>query len=84
MSIVKKGMGIMNKNNRIMINLTWMGLVNEFIKDTNYELKPIDRPFDVTDMLKIDEKTGKIINYGSINNVVNTKEFREWVKNNEH
>ena len=67
-----------------MTNFTWMGLINEFIKDTNYKLKPINKPFDVTDILKIDKTTGKVINYGSINKIINSKEFKEWVKNNEH
>ena len=31
-------------------------------------------------MLKVDSKTGKVINYGSINDIINTEDFKQWFK----
>mgnify|MGYP006907973371 CR=1 FL=1 len=65
---------------KIEEHIVWTNLISRFIKDTNYGLKPIDRDVEVGDILEIDEKTGSIINYGSINNIINTDEFKEWMK----
>lgn len=61
-------------------NFTVMGLVENFLEETDYKIKPIDREIEVEDMLKVDRETGKVINYGSINDIINTKEFKQWFK----
>ena len=61
-------------------NFTMMGLVENFLEETDYKIKPIDREIEVEDMLKVDRETGKVINYGSINNIINTEEFKQWFK----
>lgn len=61
-------------------NFTVMGLVENFLEETDYKIKPIDREIEVEDMLKVDRETGKVINYGSINNIINTEEFKQWFK----
>lgn len=61
-------------------NFTVMGLVEKFLEETNYKIKPIDREIEVEDMLEVDSKTGKVINYGSINDIINTEEFKKWFK----
>ena len=61
-------------------NFTVMGLVEKFLEETDYKIKPIDREIEVEDMLEVDSKTGKVINYGSINNIINTEEFKQWFK----
>lgn len=70
-----------NKSHMYSIVLT--NLVGMFIKDTNYKLKEVKRDMRVCDILKIDKITGKVINYGSINKIINSKEFREWMEKNE-
>lgn len=57
-----------------------MGLVENFLEETDYKIKPIDREIEVEDMLEVDSKTGKVINYGSINDIINTEEFKQWFK----
>ena len=57
-----------------------MGLVKKFLEETDYKIKPIDREIEVEDMLEVDSKTGKFINYGSINDIINTEEFKQWFK----
>lgn len=57
-----------------------MGLVEKFLEETDYKIKPIDREIEVEDMLKVDRETGKVINYGSINDIINTEEFKQWFK----
>lgn len=61
-------------------NFTVMGLVKKFLEETDYKIKPIDREIEVEDMLEVDSKTGKVINYGSINDIINTEEFKQWFK----
>ena len=61
-------------------NFTVMGLVKKFLEETDYKIKPIDREIEVEDMLEVDRKTGKVINYGSINDIINTEEFKQWFK----
>lgn len=61
-------------------NFTVMGLVEKFLEETDYKIKPIDREIEVEDMLEVDSKTGKVINYGSINDIINTEEFKQWFK----
>lgn len=57
-----------------------MGLVEKFLEETDYKIKPIDREIEVEDMLEVDRETGKVINYGSINDIINTEEFKQWFK----
>ena len=57
-----------------------MGLVENFLEEIDYKIKPIDREIEVEDMLEVDSKTGKVINYGSINDIINTEEFKQWFK----
>lgn len=57
-----------------------MGFVEKFLEETDYKIKPIDREIEVEDMLEVDSKTGKVINYGSINDIINTEEFKQWFK----
>lgn len=61
-------------------NFTVMGLVENFLEETDYKIKPIDREIEVEDMLEVDKETGKVINYGSINDMINTEEFKQWFK----
>lgn len=61
-------------------NFTVMGLVENFLEETDYKIKPIEREIEVEDMLKVDSKTGKVINYGSINDIINTEDFKQWFK----
>lgn len=61
-------------------NFTVMGLVENFLEEIDYKIKPIDREIEVEDMLEVDRETGKVINYGSINDIINTEEFKQWFK----
>lgn len=61
-------------------NFTVMGLVENFLEETDYKIKPIDREIEVEDMLEVDKETGEVINYGSINDIINTEEFKQWFK----
>ena len=61
-------------------NFTVMGLVKKFLEETDYKIKPIDREIEVEDMLEVDKETGEVINYGSINDIINTEEFKLWFK----
>ena len=61
-------------------NFTVMGLVEKFLEETDYKIKPIDREIEVEDMLEVDRETGEVINYGSINDIINTEEFKQWFK----
>ena len=61
-------------------NFTVIGLVEKFLKETNYKLKTIGREVEVEDMLKDNKETGEVINYGSINDIINTEEFKQWFK----
>ena len=61
-------------------NFTVMGLVENFLEETDYKIKPIDREIEVEDMLEVDRETGEVINYGSINDIINTEEFKQWFK----
>ena len=65
-------------------NIIWTSLVGKFIKETNYNLVPVNKAIEVGDMLQKDDKTNKIVNYGPINNIINSKEFKEWIEKNEH
>ena len=53
-------------------------VIDDFIEDTGYELKPIDREVEVGDLFDVDEETGCLINYGPTDDIVNTDEFKEW------
>ena len=61
-------------------NFTVMGLVEKFLEETDYKIKQINREIEVEDMLEVDKETGKVINYGSINDIINTEEFKQWFK----
>lgn len=61
-------------------NFTVMGLVENFLEETDYKIKPIEREIEVEDMLKVDREIGEVINYGSINDIINTEEFKQWFK----
>lgn len=74
-SIAKKGMRMMIEN-----NIIWTSLVGMFIKETNHNLLSVDRSIEVGDILQKDDKTNKVINYGQLNDIINTKEFNEWIK----
>lgn len=65
-------------------NIIWTSLVGKFIKETNYNLVPVNKAIEVGDMLQKNDKTNKIVNYGPINNIINSKEFKEWIEKNEH
>lgn len=65
-------------------NIIWTSLVGKFIKETNYNLVPVNKAIEVGEMLQKDDKTNKIVNYGPINNIINSKEFKEWIEKNEH
>lgn len=67
-------MNILKNNFRVM------GLVENFLEETDYKIKPIDREIEVEDMLEVDRETGEVINYGSINDIINTEEFKQWFK----
>ena len=66
--------------NVIKHNFVVTNLVETFLEETNYKIKPINREIEVCDMLEVNRETGEVINYGSINDVVNTEEFKEWFK----
>lgn len=56
--------------------------IDNFIEDTNYELKPVDRDIEPGDVFSADRTTGNIINYGTINDIICTDEFIKWM--NKH
>ena len=58
-----------------------LSLVNQFIKENDYKLEPIEKEIDICDLCIYDEKTHKMINYGNVNNIINCNEFQEWYKN---
>lgn len=58
-------------------------LIDEFIKETGYHIKPKDAPIEVDDAFYRDKKTGEPINYGNINDIMNSEEFRLWFKKKE-
>ena len=61
-------------------NFYVMNLVETFIKETNYKIKITDREVEVNDMFYVDRETGDITNYGQINDIVHSKEFKRWFK----
>lgn len=64
-------------------NIVWTSLVGRFIKETNYSPVSINKEIEVGDVLQKDDKTNKVVNYGSINNIITSKEFKEWMERNE-
>lgn len=58
-------------------------LIGDFIKETGYCMKPKNSPIEVGDVFDQDRKTGKLINYGNINDIMNLKEFKLWCKKKE-
>ena len=56
--------------------------IDDFIKDTDYKLKPIDRDIEPGDVFSADRETGNIINYGPIDDILCTDEFIKWM--NKH
>ena len=53
--------------------------ISEFIEDTDYKLKPIDRDIEPGDVFSADRTTGNIVNYGPIDDVMCTDEFINWM-----
>lgn len=53
--------------------------IDDFIKDTDYKLKTIDRDIEPGDAFSVDRTTGKFINYGQINDILYTDEFIKWM-----
>lgn len=53
--------------------------IDDFIKDTDYELKTIDRDIEPGDAFSVDRTTGNIVNYGQINDILYTDEFIKWM-----
>lgn len=54
--------------------------IDDFIKDTDYKLKTIDRDIEPGDAFSVDRTTGNIVNYGQINDILYTDEFIKWMK----
>ena len=52
--------------------------IDDFIKDTNYELKPINRDIEPGDVFCFD-KDANLINYGRIDDILYTDEFIKWM-----
>ena len=53
--------------------------IDDFIKDTDYKLKTIDRDIEPGDVFSADRTTGNIVNYGQINDILYTDEFIKWM-----
>lgn len=53
--------------------------ISEFIEDTDYKLKTIDRDIEPGDAFSVDRTTGNIVNYGQINDILYTDEFIKWM-----
>lgn len=53
--------------------------IDDFIKDTDYKLKTIDRDIEPGDVFSADRTTGNLINYGQINDILYTDEFIKWM-----
>ena len=53
-------------------------LVSQFIRETNYVLKPIKKEIDVCDLCIFDEEKNEMINYGNINDIINSDDFKKW------
>ena len=54
--------------------------ISEFIEDTDYKLKTIDRDIEPGDAFSVDTTTRNIFNYGQINDIIYTDEFINWMK----
>lgn len=63
--------------------VSYAHLICAFIDETNYRLKPKDSPIEVGDVFDQDRKTGELINYGNIDEIINSKEFKLWCKKKE-
>lgn len=53
-------------------------LVSQFIRETNHVLKPIKKEIDVCDLCIFDEEKNEMINYGNINDIINSDYFKKW------
>lgn len=53
-------------------------LASRFIRETNHVLKPIKKEIDVCDLCIFDEEKNKMINYGNVNDVINSYDFKTW------
>lgn len=53
-------------------------LVSQFLKETGYKLKPIKKEINVCDLCIFDEETNELINYGNVNNIINSDDFKKW------
>ena len=65
-------------------NIILMNVIDDFLEDTDYKLEPIDRDVEPGDMFDVDKQTRCLINYGSTDDIINSKEFKEWIEKNEH
>ena len=52
--------------NDIFVAREW---ISEFIEDTNYKLKPVNRDIEPGDVFSVDRETGNIVNYGQMNDI---------------
>lgn len=68
----------------IETNMMLMELIDDFIDDVDYKLKPIDRNIEPGDLFFVDEKANRIINYGSTDDIVHTDEFMRWLNENKY
>ncbi len=62
--------------NDIFVAREW---ISEFIEDTNYKLKPVNRDIEPGDVFSVDRETGNIVNYGQMNDILYTDEFIKWM-----
>ena len=53
--------------------------IDDFIKDTDYKLKTIDRDIEPGDVFSADRTTGNIVNYGQIDDIMYTDGFIKWM-----
>lgn len=60
--------------NDIFVAREW---IDDFIKDTDYNLKSIDRDIEPGDVFRFD-KDANLINYGTIEDIMSTDEFIKW------
>ena len=59
-------------------NVITTSLICSFIEETGYKPLPIEKEIDAGDLFIFDEETQKMINYGDINNIINSDDFKKW------
>lgn len=60
----------------IFVIRTWIA---DFIEDTDYKLKLVNRDVEPGDIFSADRETGNIVNYGQIDDIIRVDEFKEWL-----